>query len=231
MHDALFPAMQKWWKGLSEKSKSAIRQYTGSYHDTNEPLRGFKYTSYEKDDAHIRNKIKAIDEALDQTETETPIVLTRGISMGTFRAMVDHKSSSYSKWSSGVYGPEMIGKVLTEPSYMSCTAAGAADFSSKPVQLKIYCPAGTKGAYINPISSFGMGLSDEKVENPGGEKPYYGGEFEFLLQRGCKFKIRDITKSGGTYKVDLDLIEQNPRPLTISDHKGYYDDGKDAYAF
>ncbi|MBQ7445931.1 MAG: hypothetical protein IJS71_08385 [Clostridia bacterium] len=231
VHKELFPAMKEWWKGLSSSSKSSLRDYTGSYHDTNEPLRGYSYTSYTKDADHIRNKIKAIDDALEQTTMDKPIVLTRGISLGTFRAMVDHQSSSYSKWGPASFDADLIGKEITEPSYMSCTAAGSADFSSKPVQLKIYCPTGTKGAYINPISSYGMKLSDSAVETSSPKSPASGSEFEFLLQRGCKFKVRNITKSGGKYKVELDLVEQNPRPMKVVGTKCVYDDGKDAYDF
>ncbi len=231
VHKELFPAMKEWWKGLSSSSKSSLRDYTGSYHDTNEPLRGYSYTSYTKDADHIRNKIKAIDDALEQTTMDKPIVLTRGISLGTFRAMVDHQSSSYSKWGPDSFGADLIGKEITEPSYMSCTAAGAADFSSKPVQLKIYCPTGTKGAYINPISSYGMELSDSAVETSSLKSPASGSEFEFLLQRGCKFKVRNIEKPGGKYKVELDLVEQNPRPMKVVGTKCVYDDGKDAYDF
>ncbi len=231
VHDKLAPGMKKWWKGLSEDQKSHIIDYTGSYHDTNEPLRGFTYTSYTKGDPHINKKIEAIDKALDESTLEEPLVVSRGISLGTFRAMVDHKSSSYSKYAYGsTYGDELVGKEITEPSYMSCTAAGKADFGGKAVQLKIYLPAGTKGAYINPVSQYGMKLSDP--ENDTYISPSAGPEFEFLLQRGCKFKVRGIKKDAhGKLHVDLDLIEQNPRELTVSGKKGIYADGKDAYDF
>lgn len=233
VHNKLFPGMQKWWSKLDDNQKTSLRDYTGSYHDTNEPLRGFTYTSFSKGDDHIKNKIKAIDEALDKSTLEEPLVVTRGVSLGTFNAMVEHKSSEYktSKWDVPHYGEELVGKVLTEPSYMSCTAAGEADFSSKPVQLKIYCPAGTKGAYINPISAYGM-HKPHPEDMDGSEDPTEGSEFEFLLQRGCKFKVRKITEGkSGQYEVELDLIEQNPRKLSVSGKKGIYDDGKDAYDF
>ena len=232
VHDKLFAGMKEWWNTLTDDQKSKVKEYSGSYHDTNEPLRGATYydkTGY-KNDAYIRNKIKAVESALDRSVMKEPIVITRGVSLGTFRSMLAHKTSAYKDYSSAVdYGDDLVGKTLTDPSFLSCTAAEKAGFDSKPVQLRIFCPAGTKAAYINPISEYGMMASDPDMISPS-ESPMTR-EFEVLLQRGSKFEIKGVTKKSGKLYLDLDLVEQNPRPLKVSGSIGKYDDGKDAYDF
>lgn len=236
MHEKLFPKMKTWWKSLTDSQRGYTKAYTGSYHDTNEPLRGFGYTDTSgwKDSDHISKKIKAIESAIDKSTLDEPIVLTRGLSAKAFNAMLQKKSSAYSDYMSyktpTAYGDELIGKELTDPSFLSCTGVGKAGFGSKAVQLRIFAPAGTKACYAHPFSEFGM--DKEGADLTGGKSyPYTGCEYEVILQRGSKFKIRGVSKKGGQLFLDVDLVEQNPRDMKVVGNKCVYSDGKDAYDF
>lgn len=234
VHAAMFPKMKEWWKGLTDKQRSWVRTYTGSYCDTNEPLRGRTYYGSKGGDSHITEKISAIDSALEKSTLDKPMTVTRGISWGALRAMVAHKQSEYSSYGASSvsdYDDSLIGKELTDPSFLSCTGVNAAGFSSKPVQLRIFCPAGTKAAYINPISHYGMKLEDSELDSPPSWKSPDSKEFEVLLQRGSKFKVKGLEKKDGKLFLDVDLIEQNPRKLSVSGSVGKYEDGKDPYDF
>lgn len=115
----------------------------------------------------------------------------------------------------------LIGKVGTNAPFTSCGITKGAGFSYEQVILNIYCPKGTKGIYTEPYSHYGDGGYEEagfkwdgKSRLAAGYKP--GGEMEFILQRGTKFRITKIEKKGNKYYIDVDLIEQPAKlPDTI----------------
>ena len=60
--------------------------------------------------------------------------------------------------------------LLNETGYLSTSPFSNGGFTDKRVELRILCPAGTKGLYVDDFS-------------------YYGGEEEIILKRNQKFKF------------------------------------------
>lgn len=79
--------------------------------------------------------------------------------------------------------------------------------------MKIYAPKGTRGIYAEPYSHYGdgyYGTDGFKWDGTSRQKAGYspGGEIEFILQRGTKFRILNVRKSGSRFYVDVEIIEQ-----------------------
>ena len=65
--------------------------------------------------------------------------------------------------------------------------------------------------YCEPFSAFGHGAG----RSWDGISPQssFGYESEILIQRGTKFRITKVQKSGGQWYIDVEIIEQNPLPF------------------
>lgn len=74
--------------------------------------------------------------------------------------------------------------LLNETGYLSTSPFSNGGFTDKRVELRILCPAGTKGLYVDDFS-------------------YYGGEEEIILKRNQKFKFVKA------YSKDIDSDEFN----------------------
>jgi len=106
---------------------------------------------------------------------------------------------------------ELSAKLLdTEPveyAFMSCgVSKGMGLNTSGGVVLNIYCPKGTKGMYLEPISAFGKGVG--RQWDGISKQTSFGHESEILLQHGTKMRVTKVQRSGGTWYIDVDVIEQ-----------------------
>jgi hypothetical protein len=106
---------------------------------------------------------------------------------------------------------ELAAKLLdTEPIEHAFLSTGVAKGkglnTSGGIVLNIYAPKGTKMMYVEPFSAFGNGSG----RSWDGISPQstIGSEAEMLVQRGTKFRVKKVEKSGGTIYIDVDVIEQ-----------------------
>ena len=102
----------------------------------------------------------------------------------------------------------LVGKEGTEGAFMSVGSSKGNGFSGECV-FNIYCPKGTKGMYVEPFSQFGNGAKSADWDGVCNQKTV-GGENETLLQRGTKFRVTKVEKSGGKWYIDMEVIEQKP---------------------
>lgn len=177
---ATFPPVSSF--NVSATEIEALKEYTSSYHYINEPLRNTDYIgpSYKKDKfvGQVENMTKAIDKCVIPFDFWTQ----RGTTA------IQFPNTKISSTTSLKELQELVGTAFEDQAFVSTGAAKGTGFTGMPIMLNIYCPKGTKGAYINSISAF-----------PGKEN-------EVLLQRGYSYKVTKVEKTNGTIYMDCDLI-------------------------
>ena len=85
---------------------------------------------------------------------------------------------------------QYIGKTIPCETYMSTGVSQSGSFSG-PVKWIIKAPVGTQGMYINDISKY---FSDDI-------------EFEYIVNRGSKFRIDDVYYKNGTTYIKAKIVE------------------------
>jgi len=83
-------------------------------------------------------------------------------------------------------GTLKVGSSITDPGYMSTSIKGSGAFGGN-IKYKIYAPKGTKGLYID-------------------KKSKYKSEYEFLLPRSTTVVVRSISKFGGQWQVEVEVL-------------------------
>lgn len=171
-----------WIKSLSKDERKASDRYTGSwYSDMNNVYRRDK-----RGDKDIVKLSEDLTTALRRAQTTKPVVLRRGIyeedlaHMLGFNGSYSEVQSHWNEINSGDYAAEDKGFLSTSP-----YASGG--FTSKPVELRIYCPAGTHAAYVDSISS-------------------HKGERETLLQSGSMYRVLKLDKVGSKTVAWVELL-------------------------
>ena len=173
---------KEWIASLSKDERRASDRYTGSwYSDMNNVYRRNK-----RGDKSIVELSENLTTALRRAQTTKPIVLRRGINEEDLAHMLGF-NGDYSKvqanWdtiNTGDYAAEDKGFLSTSPYAMG-------GFTSKPVELRIYCPTGTHAAYVDSIST-------------------NKGEQETLLQSGSIYRVLKIDKIGGKTVAYIELL-------------------------
>ena len=191
------------WKGATKAEKDAIYGYTGSYCNINEPLRGLTYTGRPQKRLQGLRRIPHIESIIDKSSYDFDMWLQRG------DGMVALKKFGLTNWSNPTDADIMalLGAEGVEGAFWSAGVAKGKGFSGDII-FNIYAPKGTKAMYCEPFSAYGNGSG--RGWNGISEQSTYGHESEILIQRGTKFKITKIEKSGGQWFIDVDIIEQHP---------------------
>jgi hypothetical protein len=137
--------------------RSAIRSYTGSgYDQINRALRSGFVPS------HLKNTIDALTSAIAKSGITTPVTVTRGMSMSGFNL-------------GNIADPTKLkGTIMKDPGFLS-TSNHINGVFQNAVRLEIQCPVGTKGIYVQNISS-------------------HKSELEFIMQRGQTLRIMEVIK-------------------------------------
>jgi len=109
----------------------------------------------------------------------------------------------------------VAGREFTEHAFLSTSVTEETHWSGK-VRYKVYCPEGTKGAYLEPISFYSMdpktrsgqiGVYDEV--NMIDADVHARGENEFLIQAGTRYRIQDMALSeAGDILVNMIITGQ-----------------------
>ena len=192
--DALLrPATEAIWKTLSEEERIVLTKYTQTYSYLNEPLRGIPYyggrpkSEYDKD-------LPLLTSALNKFKTSKPMVVRRGTSSYFIPEL----------------GKDLIqvkpGDVFTDGGFLSTACHRDKGFGGV-VNMVIFVPKGARGAFAEPFSHYTDNYKfdfNSKSLWDGNSKESINSEFEWIGQRGSKFRV--ISVEGGT--IYLQLIGQ-----------------------
>ena len=201
----LRPLAGKQWIAATQDEKKSIWEYTGSYHNIQEPLRGLTY--YGSDSVRKRGEenIANITTLLNKCKSDRDVWFQRGDRIG------GADKNPLAKFGIG-YPPDdnqikaLVGKEGIEPGFWSMGVAKGEGFGGDII-WNIYLPKGSKYMYIEPISKYGYGAG-LSWDGKSGQTVF--GESEALLQRGTKLKVTKVEKKGSQWYIDVDVIEQSP---------------------
>lgn len=202
-------ACSKIWQGATKAQKDAIHGYTEEYHNINEPLRGLQYIGSPAKTQRGLDRIPHITDIIDKSSYDFDIWLQRGDGMVALKkfGLADYNSAS----DADVYN--LVGAVGDEGAFWSAGVAKGKGFSGSII-FNIYAPRGTKMMYCEPFSKYGHG--DGRDWDGISPQSSFGYESEILLQRGTKFRITKVQKSGGQWYIDVEVLSQNYLPFPYS---------------
>lgn len=194
------------WRNATDKEKDGIYGYTEEYHPINEPLRGLTYYGPSTKAKRGLARIPHIESIINKSSYDFDIWLQRGdgkIALKKF-GLANYATASDDEIKA------LVGKIGTEGAFWSAGVAKGKGFSGEVI-FNIYAPKGTRMMYCEPFSAYGYGSG--KSWDGKSKQSSFGYESEILIQRGTTFRITKVDKSGGTWYIDVDIIEQNPLPF------------------
>ena len=101
-------------------------------------------------------------------------------------------------------------------SFMSTGITPGTGFSGQ-VKYEIYLPEGTHALYAEPQSYYGN-TSSRSLYQAGSSYSSVGHEAELLIQRGSTFRVTEVSQSGGSLSVKMELVEQPTYFATGAEH-------------
>lgn len=191
--DIMRPQSEAAWPNLVEEERYLLTKYTQTYSYLNEPLRNQYYCGDPSKKADYANDMPKITAALSRVRTKQDMVVRRGTS--------DYFIPEIGKNLSEVEA----GDVFIDGAFLSTACHRDKGFGGS-VNMIILVPKGSQGIFAEPFTHYNCGSYDyqsNRIWN-GKDKVGLGGEFEWIGQRGSKFKV--IKKSGKN--VYLQLIGQ-----------------------
>lgn len=204
------------WRSASKEERSAIYEYTQSYHKFNEPLRGIEYgterylgvgnTDLNAGYANNGKALNAMTRIINQSSYDEDIWLQRGCRYKGMDKFFSVDGDLLRYGTQGELEAALLGTTPTEYGFMSCGVAKGKGFGGDII-LNVYSPSGTKMMYAEPFSAFGngSGYSWDGVE----KQSSFGSESEIILQQGTQFRVVKVERAyDGTIYVDLDVIGQ-----------------------
>lgn len=194
------------WRNATDEEKDAIFGYTSSYHNINEPLRGLTYYGSAADTQLGLDRIQLMESIINKSYYDKDIWLQRG------GGMVELKKYGLTNYASATDAEIMalVGKEGTEGAFTSAGVAKGKGLGGKVI-ANIYAPKGTKMMYAEPFSSFGNGSG--RSWDGIAKQSTFGTESEIILQRGTTFRVTKVEKSGNTWYIDVEVINQNVLPF------------------
>lgn len=194
------------WRNATDEEKNAIFGYTSSYHNINEPLRGLTYYGSAADTQLGLDRIPLMESIINKSYYDKDIWLQRG------GGMVELKKYGLSNYASATDAEIMalVGKEGTEGAFTSAGVAKGKGFVGNVI-TNIYAPRGAKMMYAEPYSSFGNGSG--RSWDGIAKQSTFGSESEIILQRGTTFRVTKVEKSGNTWYIDVEVINQDVLPF------------------
>lgn len=194
------------WRNATDEEKNAIFGYTSSYHNINEPLRGLTYYGSAADTQLGLDRIPLMESIINKSYYDKDIWLQRG------GGMVELKKFGLSNYAYATDAEIMalVGKEGTEGAFTSAGVAKGKGFGGNVI-TNIYAPRGTKMMYAEPYSSFGNGSG--RSWDGIAKLSTFGSESEIILQRGTTFRVTKVEKSGNTWYIDVEVINQDVLPF------------------
>ena len=194
------------WRNATDEEKNAIFGYTNSYHNINEPLRGLTYYGSAADTQLGLDRIPLMESIINKSYYDKDIWLQRG---GGMIELKKYGLSNYA-YATDAEIKALVGKEGTEGAFTSAGVAKGKGFGGNVI-TNIYAPKGTKMMYAEPYSSFGKGSG--RSWDGIAKQSTFGSESEIILQRGTTFRVTKVEKSGNTWYIDVEVINQNVLPF------------------
>lgn len=152
--------------------------------------------------------------AIEKSTLPEGVMLVRGSDNDGFAGMIEGNLFSFDQAKALLNKPvreinkALKGQVIQNHAFTSTGIASGTGFGGS-VAYKIYAPKGTKAIYAEPQSYFGNTVGPSaKLYKKGQAYRTVGGEAEVILQRGTEFRVTNITKSGRTLVVEMEVIAQ-----------------------
>ena len=181
MDDVMRPATEEAWKGLIEEERMLLTKYTQTYSSLNEPLRNMSYCGGRAKDEYD-NDMPKITAALSRVKTKQDMVVRRGTSDYYIPEIGKNLSQAE------------VGDTFIDGAFLSTACHRDKGFGGS-INMIILIPKGAQGIFAEPFTHYNAGYYDYQTRIWNGtEKVGLGGEFEWIGQRGSRFKV--IRKSG-----------------------------------
>lgn len=233
----------KAWREATAAERKGIYGYTASSGAWNRPLSGFRkpyrqsgtgwekkfyvgpgdvWIDYEGKGSAIRNMTSLIEKSTYDHDAW----VVRGCDYNAMESFFGTSASELDGMSTDEL-KSLVGMSNRIQSFVSTGAAAGKGFSSKPVAMEIFCPAGSEMMYAEPFSAY-SGATNYDDWDGKKKQNYFGGEFEMILQRGGYYTATDVYKGDdGKMHVVLELhpeqgydkFQQDPKEWTGSKSK------------
>lgn len=233
----------KAWREATAAERKGIYGYTASSGAWNRPLSGFRkpyrqsgtgwekkfyvgpgdvWIDYEGKGSAIRNMTSLIEKSTYDHDAW----VVRGCDYNAMESFFGTSASELEGMSTDEL-KSLVGMSNRIQSFVSTDAAAGKGFSSKPVAMEIFCPAGSEMMYAEPFSAY-SGATNYDDWDGKKKQNYFGSEFEMILQRGGYYTASDVYKDDdGKMHVVLELhpeqgydkFQQDPKEWTGSKSK------------
>lgn len=233
----------KAWREATAAERKGIYGYTASSGAWNRPLSGFRkpyrqsgtgwekkfyvgpgdvWIDYEGKGSAIRNMTSLIEKSTYDHDAW----VVRGCDYNAMESFFGTSASELEGMSTDEL-KSLVGMSNRIQSFVSTGAAAGKSFSSKPVAMEIFCPAGSEMMYAEPFSAY-SGATNYDDWDGKKKQNYFGSEFEMILQRGGYYTATDVYKGDdGKMHVVLELhpeqgydkFQQDPKEWTGSKSK------------
>lgn len=172
-------------ESLNANQKSSIADYTGTdFDDINRSLR-----TERKVNERLSKNIDNITDVLNNSNTVEDMIVHRHVEFDGASKFTELKEYQLKEKSIDELNNILKGKECTDKAFISTSIRDFKD-ELREVVYDIYMPKGTKGLYINELST-----------------SYKDIEYEFLLQRETRFKIQEVFKdTDGTLRIVMEVI-------------------------
>lgn len=202
---------EKVWDKLTDAEKRELYRYTQDPDRHNMPLRGYdgsygRYVGPENIPKDDLEPAKAVHNAIEKASgLKDDMILYRGSGKSTLAHLLEIDVDELDMMSEAGLNARFVGGEIQDLGFMSTGIAKDAGFTNRDVNYEIYAPKGTKGIYCEPFSMFG-GTNTSGTWDGVAKGAYVGGEAEFLLQNGTRFRIWEIKSDGWDYTVRMEII-------------------------
>lgn len=197
--DIMRPTSEEAWEGLLDEEKYLMTKYTQTYSYLNEPLRNQYYCGTRAKD-EFNNDMPKLTAGLSRVRTKQDMIVRRGTSDYPIPELGVDASGNTRRLSN-----VKVGDVFVDGAFLSTACHRERGFFME-YNLVIYVPKGAQGIFAEPFTHYNCGSYDfntNRIWN-GTDKVGMGHEFEWIGQRGSKFKV--IAKHGK--EIHLLLIGQ-----------------------
>ena len=162
------PKFQQMWNNMTSKEQKALYDYTGSYSKYNEPLRLIGYSGGKSFAASVGgdfvHAVQNMTSAIDKCVWDNDIWIQRGINLNTtFIKGIKQKTGGLSIQNMTDEQLESLVGTTFEDQGFASGGAGKGTGFNRPIILNIYCPKGTKMAYMNTVGQYANGHENEMI--------------------------------------------------------------------
>jgi len=163
------------WAKATPEERNAAFEYSFSYKQFQEPLRGGSYGygggtglslrridwnnlgvgTMGKKPGEVKGYIKNLTSIIDKSSYNQDIRLERGTGLDGIAAMFGCSISQLQRSSVSTLTNMLVGSTGKDEGFTSCGSSDGGGFTNKDAVMHIDCPAGTKMLYIEPFGGWG----------------------------------------------------------------------------